>query len=331
MSDSNPQTHAFAAGSQVPRTARHVFGPVQSRRLGRSLGIDLLPHKTCTLDCIYCECGRTTDLRLDSAEFCPTSEVIAELDAVLPDLGELDSVTFSGSGEPLLHTGIGAIVRHLKKAHPTRRVTVLTNGTQLRDPSVRRDLLQADFVVPSLDSATEEGFRNICRPHSGIRVADVVSGIASFRGEFEGQIHLEIFVVPGINDTPSELAALRQAVDAIRPDKIQLNRLDRPGAQSGIGRPDDADLERAAQAFQGTDIGWIPTRKAPVALPIGESETILAFLRDHSDSTVSQISTGIGLREGDTSKLLRRLIEYGKAREILGTNAEPDLYRLSGG
>lgn len=331
MSESNSETHAFAAGSQVPRNARHVFGPVQSRRLGRSLGIDLLPHKTCTLDCIYCECGRTTDLRLDRAEFCPTAEVVAELDAVLPDLGELDSVTFSGSGEPLLHTGIGEIVRHLKSAHPTRPVTVLTNGTQLRDPSVRLDLLQADLVVPSLDSATEEGFRNICRPHSDIRVEEVVSGIADFRREFKGRIHLEIFVVPGINDTASELAALRRAADAIRPDKIQLNRLDRPGTQSGIGRPDDEDLERMAQAFRGFDISWIPTRKTTVALHVGESETILEHLRGHPDSTVSQISTGIGLREGDTSKLLRRLIESGKAREILGTNAEPDRYRVSGG
>ena len=330
MSESNPQTHAFAAGSQVPRTARHVFGPVQSRRLGRSLGIDLLPHKTCTLDCVYCECGRTTDLRLESSEFCPTSAVVAELDAVLPELGELDSVTFSGSGEPLLHSGIGAIVRHLKKVHPARRVTLLTNGTQLRDPAVRRDVLQADLVVPSLDSATEEGFRSICRPHPGIRVADVVSGIASFRREFKGQIHLEIFVVPGINDTPSELAALRRAVGEIRPDRIQLNRLDRPGTQSGIGRPDDADLERVAKAFPGTDIDWIPTRKAPHSLQIGEAESILGFLHDHPGSTVSQISTALELREGDASKLLRRLIESGKAREAQGKGAQPDLYSLSG-
>jgi wyosine [tRNA(Phe)-imidazoG37] synthetase (radical SAM superfamily) len=240
-------THAFPAGAQVSRSARRVFGPVASRRYGRSLGVDLLPHKTCSLDCIYCECGRTNDLRTEEGEFCPTGEVCAELDAALVRVGELDCVTFSGSGEPLLHEGIGRVVSHLKERHPDKRVVVLTNGTRLSDPKVRSRLRLADLVVPSLDSATHGGFARICRPHPTVRVADVVDGLEAFRREFAGELQLEIFVVPGVNDSKEELDALRAALDRIRPDLVQLNRLDRPGTVVGIPRPTDADLERIAR------------------------------------------------------------------------------------
>ena len=147
---------------------KYLFGPVNSRRLGISLGVDLVPHKTCSLNCVYCECGDTTTLTSAIAEYVPTGDVIAELDGYLSGSPRLDVVTFSGSGEPTLHAGIGKILRHLKERYPQYKVAVLTNGTLLHDPGVRKSIAMADIVVPSLDAVGPEAFARICRPAAGI-------------------------------------------------------------------------------------------------------------------------------------------------------------------
>jgi sulfatase maturation enzyme AslB (radical SAM superfamily) len=172
----------------MPRIPMHrfLFGPVNSRRLGRSLGVDLLPFKTCSLDCIYCECGWTTDRTIARGELVPTSKVIAELDDYLPANPDVDYVTFSGSGEPTLHTGTGTIIEHLKRRYPKIKVAVLTNGTLLGDPVVQSEVAEADLVVPSLDGATETAFRGICRPADGVTVATVIDGMRRSAGSLPG-------------------------------------------------------------------------------------------------------------------------------------------------
>jgi len=320
--------HSFPAGQQVAKAARRVFGPVASRRLGRSLGIDLLPHKTCSLDCIYCECGRTTDHRVGVDEFFPVSEIVRELDEQLAVLGPLDSVTFSGSGEPCLHSGIGDVILHLRRVHPDRRVTVLTNATPLHDVKVRARILEADRIVPSLDSATPEGFRRICRPHPDVEVDEVIEGLVALREEFHGELHLEIFVVPGINDTTQELSALRQAVDKIRPDLVQLNRLDRPGTLAGIARPDDAALSVIAKAFAPIPVSWVPERRTGGTPSSGKGD-VVAWLETHAGADVAAISLGTGLREGDVSKILHQCIDQGLVLETSSSGATPDLYRAT--
>ncbi len=222
---------------------RHIFGPVPSRRLGISLGVDVIPYKTCSLDCLYCECGRTTRLTCERQSFFPPRRVLEELQAVLPGIPHLDFITFSGSGEPTLNSDLGRLIAEIKKISSVP-LAVLTNGTLLFREDVRRDLHQADVVLPSLDAATAAGFARINQPHPDLDLDRVIEGLVAFRKEFTGKIWLEIFIVKGINDSREEIRALQRALRRIQADKIQLNTLDRPPACPGIESADFATLEK---------------------------------------------------------------------------------------
>lgn len=223
--------------------SRHIFGPVPSRRLGISLGVDIIPYKTCSLDCLYCECGRTTCLTSERQSFFPPQLVLDELNSVLPGIPHLDYITFSGSGEPTLNSDLGWLITAIKKTSSVP-LAVLTNGTLFFREDVRRDLLGADVVLPSLDAATAGGFARINQPHPGLDLKLVIEGLVSFRKEFSGKIWLEIFIVKGINDSREEIQALQGALLRIKADKIQLNTLDRPPACPGIESADFATLEK---------------------------------------------------------------------------------------
>jgi wyosine [tRNA(Phe)-imidazoG37] synthetase (radical SAM superfamily) len=213
---------------------RHVFGPVNSRRLGRSLGIDLLPHKTCSYDCVYCECGATTSLTITRKEYVPIEEVEAELDQVLSDKPALDYITFAGSGEPTLSLSLGPLIRHLKNRYPWYKVAVLTNGTLCGRSEVRTDLLPADLIIPTIPAADLKTFTRVFRPHESLSVSSITDGLISLRKEYSGQIWAEIFIIPGINTSCVELENIRRFLLAFRPDLIQLNSLDRPGTESWV-------------------------------------------------------------------------------------------------
>lgn len=251
---------------------RYCFGPVQSRRLGVSLGVDVVPIKTCTLDCIYCECGRTTCLTDEIREYVPADDVIAELDSILSSRPDIDVITFSGGGEPTLHSEIGRIINHCKQKYPYP-IAVLTNGTLLWKPEVRRQLHNADIVIPSLDAASPSVFSSICKPHSGLSISLIIDGLKTFRQEYAGMLILEIFIVPGINDTEHELQQLAAASLSIQPDRIQLNYLDRPGAEQWVRKADIDSLKRYAGKFKPipVDIPGTPEyRSLKLSLPIKE-------------------------------------------------------------
>ncbi|MBU4306984.1 MAG: radical SAM protein [Candidatus Aminicenantes bacterium] len=222
---------------------QHIFGPVPSRRLGISLGVDIIPYKTCSLDCLYCECGRTTRLTCERQSFFPPQLVMDELNMVLAGIPHLDFITFSGSGEPTLNSDLGWLSAEIKKTSAVP-LAVLTNGTLLYREDVRQELQQADVVLPSLDAATASAFARINQPCTGLEVERIIAGMEIFRREYPGKIWLEIFIVKGINDKEEEIAALGQAVRRIAPDKIQLNTLDRPPAYSGIEFADFSVLEK---------------------------------------------------------------------------------------
>lgn len=205
----------------------YLFGPVPSRRLGRSLGVDLVPAKTCTFDCIYCEVGPTSHRTLKRREY-HTEAIIRELEDYLKDPGAApDFITLAGSGEPTLNLGLGRIIGAIQQL-TTIPVAVLTNGSLFFDPEVRRQLRAAQVVLPSLDAAREETFQTINRPHPRLSLKEVVSGLEDFRGEYAGQIWLEIMLLKGLNDGEADLTALRQAIARIAPDKVQLNTTVRP-------------------------------------------------------------------------------------------------------
>ena len=240
----------------------HLFGPVQSRRLGRSLGIDLVPCSICTYDCVYCECGTTNTMTAGRREFFPVAEVLGELADCLSRSPALNFATFSGSGEPTLSLSIGTAIRFIKERFARYRVAVLTNGSLLADPAVRRDLLPADVVLPTLSTVNEETFKAIHRPAPGISLPEILDGLIRFREEYEGEIWLEVFIVPGLNTSGAELAGLRDVLARIRPDKVQLNTLDRPGTEAWVRPAGPAELERVRKILDYPGTGPVPSLRA---------------------------------------------------------------------
>lgn len=224
----------------------HLFGPVHSRRLGRSLGIDLVPLRTCTYNCVYCEYGTIPALCTRRRTFYPEQEVIADLEECLSRSPPLDHLTFSGPGEPTLSLSVGPVICFLKKRFPQYRVAVLTNGCLLNDPDVRHDLLSADVVLPTLSSVNDQTFRSIHRPAPGVSLKAILEGLVQFRKEYHGEIWLEVFIIPGLNTTDAELAGIRNILMEICPDRVQLNTLDRPGTESWVRAADAAELNRIA-------------------------------------------------------------------------------------
>lgn len=292
---------------------RYLFGPVNSRRLGRSLGVDLLPSKICTLNCVYCECGGTIDLTTEIREYVPTREVIAELDSFLADSPQLDAITFSGSGEPTLHSGLGAIVRHLKNLYPWYRVALLTNGTLFWRGEVRRAAAGCDVVIPSLDAVTPSVFTALARPAPAITPDLVVEGLSAFRKEFAGMLIIEIFIVPGVNDGEDEIRLMRDACLSIRPDLVQLNTLDRPGTERWVVPADRATLEAIAHRFSPIPAEVIsqPARaNRSVDRRHNMARSIIATLR-RRPSTIDDLTAALGAESAEVSRVIDEMIEQG--------------------
>jgi len=226
---------------------KYVFGPVYSRRLGRSLGIDLLPPKICSLNCVYCEVGPTTNLTCERKEYVPTEDIIQEIDQFLAAGTKgrpIDVFTLTAMGEPTLHSGIGKIIAHLK-AKTDKPVAVLTNGTLFFDPQVRADLAAADIVIPSLDAARKESFERVNQPAPSVNLEQVIEGLALFGREFRGEVWLEILLVRDVNDSLEDLEALQRAVQKIQPTRLQLNTVARPPMD---GRAQPVTREKMEQA-----------------------------------------------------------------------------------
>jgi len=243
---------------------KYLFGPVPSRRLGISLGVDLVPKKVCSLDCVYCEVGQTTKLTTERREYILYDRVTTELADYFSHNPDPDYITFSGSGEPTLNSRIGDVLQFIKKNKPTIPVAVLTNGTLFYDKKVRDELLGANVVLPSLDAAREDTFRKINRPAQGLNIEKCINGLADFRKAYSGQIWLEVFFAPGYNDREADLIALKNAFEQIKPDQIQLNTLDRPGTLNNVQRASMEYLERVIDFWQLPNVEIIaatPERK----------------------------------------------------------------------
>ncbi len=299
---------------------RYIFGPVPSRRLGISLGVDLIPPKTCSYNCIYCESGKTTNLTVERREYVPLNDVLKELDSVLKTHPRLDFVTYSGSGEPTLYSRISEVTRFVKENYPEYKTALLTNGSLFHDEKVRRDCLDIDVVIPSLDCAGETEFKKVDRPHHSLSAAVVNEGIAKFRTEYTGQIWLEIFIVPGINDTDEEIGRINAWIAKIRPDKIQLNTLDRPGAVDWIRPADDIRMQEIAGKLRHDNIeiaGKPATRSSNKAYSGDISDVILRTVR-RRPCTLDDIVKITGLHMNEVNKYLGVLVAEGKITEARG-------------
>lgn len=224
----------------------HVFGPVPSRRLGRSLGVDLLPFKTCSYDCIYCELGKTTNQTCLPGEWVSVSEVLQEIREKL--ISNPDYITIAGSGEPTLYSHLGELIDGIK-AMTSTPVAVLTNGSLLWHEDVRKRLVKADVVMPSFVAATESIFKIIHRPESGLDFETILTGLVLFRKDYPGQYWLEVFLLGGINTSEEELLLMKAQIEKINPDRILINSLDRPAAYEEARLPDNLTLHKACALF----------------------------------------------------------------------------------
>lgn len=225
----------------------YVFGPVPSRRLGSSLGVDLIPPKTCTYDCLYCQIGKTTRKTVETAAYVDARAVIEELKVRLGQ-ARPDAVTFSGSGEPTLHSGIHDVLAFLREKSDVKTV-ILTNGSLLWRARVRQRVLQAHIVMPTLSTVSEETFQIIHRPHPEITASRVIEGLEALRREYAGDLHLEVMLLRGINDSDREVEALGDALGRISPDRIQLNTVVRPPSDSTAFPLDIQRLEEIKNFF----------------------------------------------------------------------------------
>ena len=227
---------------------KYLYGPVASRRLGLSLGVDIVPAKVCTLDCVYCQLGKTTEKTIERKDFARVESVLTELKQRLAQGLKADFISISGSGEPTLHSRLGEVIDGIK-AITNIPVAVLTNGTLFYRQDVRADCVKADVVLPSLDAGDEHSFQKVNRPHKDISIGKVISGLCAFRSEFEGQIWLEVFLAEGLNTDAEQIAKIKDAIERICPDRVQLNTAVRPVAQKSIRRLDAEKLQAVADVL----------------------------------------------------------------------------------
>ncbi len=285
---------------------KYLFGPVPSRRLGISLGIDLVRMKTCSLNCIYCECGRTTHLTVSRREYAPFEAIQSELTHYLNHHPRPDYVTFSGSGEPVLNSRIGDVIRFIRSKMSEISIAVLTNGTLLSERGVQDELKEATVVIPSLDAATTIAFAKVNRPHPKLDLNKIIDGMIRFRRIYTGQIWLEVFIVPGINDTKMELSALKQAVERIHPDRVQLNTLDRPGVVGDIRAASREELEQILDFWQidtAEIIANAPERKGLPAYRNDIQSAILGTIA-RRPCTLNDLTQILGLHANEINKYL---------------------------
>jgi wyosine [tRNA(Phe)-imidazoG37] synthetase (radical SAM superfamily) len=261
---------------------KYLFGPVPSRRLGMSLGVDLVPKKVCSLNCVYCEVGSTTKLTTKRMEYIPYKKIVEELNNYFSSNPYPDYITFSGYGEPTLNSALGKIIEFIKEKHLNIPVAVLTNGTLFSIPEVRRELYKADLVLPSLDAATRQTFEKINMPAPGILIGDYVQGLVDFRKEFTGKIWLEIFILPGYNDSDEELKELKKAILKINPDRVQLNTLDRPGAVEGLRGASAEELNKIIELWQ--------MGNAEIIAKVQERKNIASYRKDIESAILGTIA-----------------------------------------
>lgn len=292
---------------------KYIFGPVPSRRLGVSLGVDLVTHKTCSLDCVYCECGKTTDLTCERKEYVPADVVKEELLDYFGKNPKPDFVTFSGSGEPSLNIKIGEVLDFIKSKFDVK-VCVLTNGTLFSDPELRKELLNADLVMPSLDSADEKSFLKINRPCKDLKINDYIKGLSDFKNEFKNKFHLEIFILPGFNDSESDISKLKNAVNRINPDLVLLNTLDRPGAIKGLRAASQAELMRIKKDLDFKNIQIISKsiQRKNIASYREDREEAVYGMIFRRPCTIDDLSEILGLHRNDIGKYLDVLVNQGK-------------------
>ncbi len=295
---------------EMKRKQKIVYGPVPSRRLGLSLGVDLVPFKTCNFDCVYCQLGRTRHKTVERKPYVEANAVARDIVDVLREAPTPDFITLAGSGEPTLNSSIGDIITSIKETTDIP-IAVLTNGSLLSEKKVRDELMHADVVLPSLDAGDDATFKKINRAHESVRFEKLVEGLCEFRKEFPGAIWLEVFLVESINTSKEKLKSLKEKIKRIGPDKVQLNTAVRPTADQKI-KPVSHEMLSNISLTLGKDAEVIADFASHGALkPKGvDTDKILATL-SRRPCRLIDLSVGLGVNPGELLKSLTDLQRKG--------------------
>jgi wyosine [tRNA(Phe)-imidazoG37] synthetase (radical SAM superfamily) len=290
----------------------YTYGPVPSRRLGLSLGVDIVTPKVCTLDCIYCQLGRTTRKSSVRQDFIDIEAVLREIREKVEAGLRADYITIGGSGEPTLNARLGDLIEGIRAITPIP-VAILTNGTLLYRADVRADCAKADVVMPTLDAGDPAVFEAMNRPTGDITIEKLVSGLRTFRREFRGQIWLEVFFVAGVNTDPAQVEKIKNFITQIQPDKVHLNTAVRPPAEPNVQAvPRDA-MEALVRQLGVTCevIGEAPAGPAERHDQHTEAEVISVLKR--RPCTIEDLSIGLRMDPAQVAGYIARLLEQGVA------------------
>lgn len=309
---------------------RYVYGPVPSRRLGRSLGVDLVPFKVCTFDCVYCQLGRTTIKTLERKEYVSAADVLDEVKRKLAEEDNPNYITFAGSGEPTLNSRIGNLILRIKDLTDIQ-VAVLTNGSLLWTKEVQDDLMAADLVIPSLDAGDEQLFRYVNRPHENISFDRLVDGLVDFTRRFPGQVCLEILLLEGVTSMPSHVKKIADLVARIAPARVQLNTVCRPPAEE-FAFPVSQDILLSLREFFPCPVDVISEESQEhseiSAFSESREEDVLALLR-RRPCTSEDVAEGLGIHIAEALKRLNALIAIGTVRSTISGGR--NFYTATGG
>lgn len=289
---------------------KYLYGPVPSRRLGRSLGIDLVPFKTCTYDCIYCQLGHTTNKTMERRSYAPVKDILDELKLKLASGEAPDYISIAGSGEPTLHSYIGELIGMIKNM-TSIPVAVLTNGSLLYLPEVRTALMKADLVIPSLDAGDETMFRYVNRPHDGISFDNMVNGLIEFTDYFPGQVWLEVLLVSGVTGMAADVEKIATWANKIGANKVQLNTVCRPAAEEFACAVDRKQMGNLAGLFPGVAevISEDESDHICVSAVQDAAGKEIVHLLARRPCTLTGICSGLGLHPHDAAKRLKKLTD----------------------
>jgi wyosine [tRNA(Phe)-imidazoG37] synthetase (radical SAM superfamily) len=294
------------------QTYRYLFGPVPSRRLGRSLGVDLTPRKTCTFDCVFCQLGRTTHKTMTRKEYVPTEGVLAELEAWSKENGNADYITLSGSGEPTLHSGFGEVLRFIRSRSSIPSV-LLTNGSLLHLPEVQEAASRAQIVKVSLSAWDQASFGWVNRPHPELSFDQVLEGQKAFRARFKGQIWLEVFLVGGMNSLPSDVAKIAALAKEIRPDRIHLNTAIRPPSEDFAVPVSRERLESLTSLFY-PKAEVIAEFEAKKKVEVHAAQEEIHSMLQRRPCTAQEIADTFSMHPNEVSKYLGKLLRDKRIR-----------------
>jgi len=289
---------------------KYIYGPVPSRRLGKSLGVDIVPYKTCTYDCIYCQLGKTTNKTSARFDYVPVKNILSELKEKLSTDISCDYITIAGSGEPTLHASIGELIGKTKEM-TNIPVTILTNGSLLFIPEVRQSLMKADIVIPSLDAGNKELFQYVNRPHQDISFDRMIQGLIDFSRQFAGRIWLEVLLISGITGITAEVKEIAALVNKIGVEKVQLNTVSRPAYEDFACAVDPNLMKKLAGLFSVyTEIieNYLPTDNNDLKEQGVKDKDILDLLA-RRPCTLDGICLGLELHPHEVAKKLKSLID----------------------